>query len=214
MTTITCPACGFENDSANRFCNACGSELTPAMTAMSAPPTPPKPAKPAMPEPEVPFEYAPPMDAETAAELGAGLDAGRDPNDPVRFSPPPMPGVVPPPRYSPPPPPSSYVAGPALSTATGKSRVTALLLEGLPALLGIFGIGWMYSGQMTLGVILLVISIVVALFVGLPLFIFDIISLGVGLLFHIPLHLLCIVPLAIISAVALYFALRDRADLI
>lgn len=204
MTTITCPACGFENDSANRFCNACGSELTSISVAAT-----PQPSTPAVtPEPEVPIEYAPPMDAETAAELGAG----RDPNEPVRLSP--MPGVVPPPRYSPPPPPSSYIAGPALSSATGKSRVTALLLEGLPALLGIFGVGWMYSDQMTLGVILLVISIVVALFVGLPLFIFDIISLGVGLLIHIPLHLLCIVPLAIISAVALYFALRDRADFV
>ena len=65
------------------------------------------------------------------------------------------------------PPPDNYAPRPA------KDRSLALILEIIPALFGIFGIGWIYAGNTTAGIIWLIsvliwdaIVIAVVLFTG------------------------------------------------
>ena len=41
------------------------------------------------------------------------------------------------------------------------NKGTALVLELLPALFGIFGIGWIYSGRMSTGITLLILGVVI-----------------------------------------------------
>ncbi|MBI3241083.1 MAG: hypothetical protein HYZ49_02170 [Chloroflexi bacterium] len=75
--------------------------------------------------PEVPPEYISPPPPEPA------------------FTPPP-----PPPLYTPPQP--SY-SPPAAAPAGAKDRTIALVLEVLPGVFGFLGIGWMYSGNIAVG---------------------------------------------------------------
>jgi hypothetical protein len=52
------------------------------------------------------------------------------------------------------------VASGLTSATPTKNRTTALLLEILPAFIGLLGFGWIYSGAMTTGFIVIVCSIV------------------------------------------------------
>ena len=69
-----------------------------------------------------------------------------------------------------------------------KDRSIALVLEILPGLFGFLGFGWMYSGNVTVGILFLIgffgWSVVAA--------IIDIFTAGIGLLCTVPLGLLAI----------------------
>lgn len=126
---ITCPSCGTQNPDTGKFCISCGVDLTATateeklMTDSVATASEETPAAPT--PPEVPPEYISPPPPEPA------------------FTPPP-----PPPLYTPPQP--SY-SPPAAAPAGAKDRTIALVLEVLPGVFGFLGIGWMYSGNIAVG---------------------------------------------------------------
>jgi len=70
---------------------------------------------------------------------------------------PPMPDAPPPALPAiPPPPPPSYTPSAGTPSATGKDRGIALILELVAGFFGFLGIGWLYAGKTTEGVLLLV----------------------------------------------------------
>jgi hypothetical protein len=86
------------------------------------------------------------------------------------------------------PPPPAYITRPA------KDKSIALILEILPGLFGILGIGWIYAGNTTAGLGWLigfliwdVIAVTIAIF-----------TLGIGILCTFPINILCIV-LSVVS---------------
>jgi hypothetical protein len=96
-------------------------------------------------------------------------------------------------------------AAAASGAASGRKELgLALMLEILPALVGVFGIGWIYSGNVTVGVVLLIgmllwegLGLVVALF-----------TLGLGCLCLVPINLVVIA----ISAFLLYNYTRQHPE--
>jgi hypothetical protein len=90
----------------------------------------------------------------------------------------------------------SEVAAMALEThKPGINKGTALVLEILPAIFGIFGIGWLYSGKTSTGLILLVSGFVfiwggyAAIIIGST--VLTAVTLGLGVFGYC---LACIVP--------------------
>ena len=74
-----------------------------------------------------------------------------------------------------------------------KERSTAMLLEILPGLFGIYGIGWIYGNNTTTGLILLIGGLVwLAIAV-----VIDIITVGFGVCFTLPINIIVIVVSAI-----------------
>jgi hypothetical protein len=129
------------------------------------------------------------------------------------YMPPPLP---PPPRpqqpsygYAPPynNPPPMYQPGPVnvtVNVSSSNNSNTALVVEIIASLFGIYGIGWLMAGETTTGVLLLVGSLVLYW----PIFIIGtIITLGFGLL--------CLGPLAIaaiiVNAILLNKTLNRKA---
>jgi TM2 domain-containing membrane protein YozV len=119
------------------------------------------------------------------------------PQSPYPASPPP-PGYgappVPPTGYGAPPyppPPAGYGPGyaPPYVYGAAKSRTSALLLEILPGLFGILGIGWLYIGQTSTGLIWL-IGYLVWNFVAMLL---DLVTFGLFLCIHLPVNIACLV---------------------
>ena len=98
------------------------------------------------------------------------------------------------------------------STKPAPSKGTALVLEVLPAILGIFGVGWIYSGRTQTGVILLISGFVfiwggyIAIFLGSTAF--SAITFGLG---SIAYCLVCLVPfIQVIAAAASTLALNSE----
>lgn len=97
----------------------------------------------------------------------------------------------------------------AAPTETPPNKGTALVLEVLPALFGVFGIGWIYSGRTNTGIMLLIAGLVfiwggyAAIFFGSTLL--TALTLGLGAFSYC---LICGVPLvqvtvAVVSTLAL-----------
>jgi hypothetical protein len=97
------------------------------------------------------------------------------------------------------PPPPAYIA------RSAKDKSLALILEILPGLFGILGIGWIYAGNTTAGLIWLiaflfwdVIAVTIAVF-----------TVGIGILCTFPINILCIV----ISVVSLNNYTKQHPEL-
>jgi hypothetical protein len=93
---------------------------------------------------------------------------------------------------------------PVESVRPAKSRLKAILLEILPAFLGVFGIGWIYAGNKSIGLLWLigmliwdVFGILAALFTG-----------GMTLSITIPINLLMVV----ITFISLYNFMHRNPD--
>ncbi len=76
-----------------------------------------------------------------------------------------------------------------------KSRSTAVLLEVLPFFMGLLGVGWLYSGQTTTGLLWLVGFVIWNTFAVVA----DLLTFGIFACFH----LLANLGLVVISAVSL-----------
>jgi hypothetical protein len=184
---ITCPACGTQNAAESNFCIACGSDLNAAATdrklrtdsvADPAPDTPPMTS----PSVDMPREY---LDTTSA--------------------PPPRPAPSPayvPPVYTPPP---AYAAGSTAYPSTpAKDRTIALVIEVIGGLFGLLGIGWLYAGNTTAGILWLA-----GMLIGTCLAVtLDIITAGFFVCVHIPLWLAAIG----VSAYLLYNYTRQHPE--
>ncbi len=146
---ITCPACGTQNPDTGKFCIGCGVDLTATATeeklmtdsVTTAAEETPSTFSP----PEVPPEY-------------------------ISASPPPDPIPAPPPLTPPYTPPQQSYSAVTSASVAAKDRTIALVLEVLPGIFGFPGIGWLYSGNIAVGLGLLlgvlvwnVIGIVIAI---------------------------------------------------
>ncbi|MBM4422016.1 MAG: TM2 domain-containing protein [Chloroflexi bacterium] len=162
---IKCPACGTENAEGSNFCIACGIDLTVSAveqnlrTDSAAAPTPETPPL-TSPSVDMPREY---------------LESPPPP-------PPPPPYVPPPPMYSPPVTPSYSASQPA------KDRTIALVIEVAAGLFGFLGIGWMYAGNVSAGLIWL-IGFWVGNIIGIVL---DLLTVGFFTCIHVPLAIACL----------------------
>jgi hypothetical protein len=116
----------------------------------------------------------------------------------------PRPAVTPPPTVSSVPVQPANPAGVYLSRPP-KDRSTAMLLEILPALFGIFGIGWLYSGNTSAGLTWL-IGVLVWDVIAI---IIDAATGGFGFICTIPIAII----LLIVSAVSLSNYTKRRQDL-
>lgn len=129
--------------------------------------------------------------------------AGEERPTRLMSEPPPMAAPAPPgPAYAPPAPvysaPAGYVRPP-------KDRSIAIILELLPGFFAFLGIGWIYAGQTTTGVIVLVADLVCNV-------IFAIIgaaTLGIAFCLTVPLQLAAIA----VSTYLLYQYTKKRPDL-
>jgi hypothetical protein len=104
--------------------------------------------------------------------------------------PPPYPPYSQPlPPYPPYPQPAPPPYPPYVSYAQLQDNSTAIVLEAILSLFGLYGIGWMYRGHIGIGIALLALGFVwVAVAVVISIF-----TLGFGLLCIGPLHLIFIV---------------------
>jgi hypothetical protein len=194
--TVACPSCAAANPPGAQFCISCGTPLNAGFmpgadqsTLVSAGRVPEPPADiPAAPEPVVP---PPPADATVlASKPDLGWPTPPPPADATVLA------ANPAAAWPPPPPPPAPMAPPQPVVPGHKELSLALALEILPALVGVFGLGWIYAGNVTAGAILLVamlmwegLGLVVALF-----------TLGAGCLCLIPINLIVIA----LSAFLLY----------
>jgi hypothetical protein len=174
---IKCPACGSENADGANFCISCGFDINATATenrvrtdSVSAPTasTPPF----SSPSVDMPREY---------------LDSSLPPTPPA---PPPPPassfGALP--NYAPPP--------VMMQNQPAKQRSSAIILEALLGLFSLPGIGWMYAGNTTVGVVLLVVFLVAQCIM----FSLDFVTATLFTCIHVPVWLLT----AVISSVMLY----------
>ena len=113
------------------------------------------------------------------------------PNCGTKVEQPAQPAAVPP---SPTPPPPAAIApdAPASSGTAPQKRdpTIAMLLEILPALFGILGIGWIYIGETNKGIMFLVGYIIILMIEGILLTVFSVCTCGLGTLafFFIPIQ--------------------------
>ena len=106
------------------------------------------------------------------------------------------------PLYSQAPPPQPYPPAPyPYGYAQQQDHSTAIVLEAILSVFGIYGIGWMYRGHVGTGVALLVLGFV---WVGIAILI-SLFTFGIGLLCVAPLHLVFIV----LDVIALNNTLRQ-----
>jgi len=171
---IICPACSTQNPNDGKFCIGCGIDLKETATqekvltdSVDAPVEPP----PAPPQPEVPPEYlaptvvgTPPESPAWWADYDGGSGYWERPGERSGYESPaePEPTIISRPRQSSSAPPPSVPYG---ATPT-RDRTLTLVLELVPAFFGFFGIGWMYGGNLAVGLILL-IGIIVWNVIGL-----------------------------------------------
>ncbi len=163
---ITCPACGGQNPEGSATCQNCGSSLLPG-----GPTQTPYTAS-SMPEPP---QAAPPPSAFDPF----GVNNPPAPSPYASYENPPQP-----------PAPSPYPTGytQAYGSPALKDRTLALVLEILPALFGVFGIGRLYSGDTTTGVIWLIGGLVWA---GIQVLI-AVFTAGIGCFCTIPINLVAV----------------------
>jgi hypothetical protein len=120
----------------------------------------------------------------------------------------PAPPAYVPPAYTPPaysaPPASAYTPGAAPATAA-KDRTIALLLEIGGGVFGFLGIGWLYAGNTTAGILWLA-----GMLIGSCLaVVVDIVTFGAFLCVHIPLWLVAVA----VSGYLLYNYTRQHTEL-
>jgi hypothetical protein len=188
---VACPSCAALNPAGAQFCVSCGTPLNSGFmpgadqqTMISAGRVPTPPVEP----------VAPPPPSADATVLASKVEAAWP-------TPPAADATVLASKvesaWPPPPPPVAPVVPPPPLAAPGHKELSlALALEILPALVGVFGIGWMYAGNITAGVILLIAMLV---WEGLGLIV-ALFTLGAGCLCVIPINLVVIA----ISAFLLY----------
>ncbi len=90
------------------------------------------------------------------------------------------------------------------------NKGTALVLEILPAFFGIYGIGWLYAGRVTTGLILLVVGLIAIWGSYAIIFVLGVLTLGFGF-FCICVVLALQLLIAIASVVSLSNALGQTA---
>jgi hypothetical protein len=112
-----------------------------------------------------------------------------------------------PPAYAPPPPQPAYTPSyaPSYAARSPKDRLLAIVLEVLPGLFGLLGIGWLYAGSTTAGVILLLGFLAWNFFA----IILDVFTLGIFLCLHLPVNLVAL----ILSPVLLYNYTKKHPEL-
>ena len=164
---IKCPACGTENADGSNFCIACGIDLTATATeervrtdsvASPTPDTPPMTS----PSVDMPREY---------------LDNTLPP------PPPPPPAYTPPPPAYSPPPSATPTYAPGTYTKPAKDRTLTIVLEVIGGLFGFLGIGWLYAGNTTVGILWMVgfwVGNILAL-------VLDFVTVGLFTCIHVPL---------------------------
>jgi hypothetical protein len=153
------------------------NEATQVDVAPMAPPPPPMDAVPPPPVPPA-EQMAPP-----ASEA------------PPAYTPPPPPPVTYAPPMAPPAPQFQGYAPVAPMMAPRREKTVPILLEVIPGLFGLFGIGWLVSGYTSTGLLLLIGGLVFDVVMG----IITVFTLGIGFLCWGPL----IVVIMIVSAVML-----------
>ncbi len=157
-----CSFCQTENPQEARYCSNCGAPLGEEVAA--------KPAESLTTSLETEFH---PLGEPAAPEAEATLIQPPAPEPPAEpfgqqpLEPPAVPAVSPFPPAAPVSPYPSYMPRPH------KDRSIALILEILPSLFGLFGFGWIYSGETTRGLIWLfgvlawmVIAVIVTILTG------------------------------------------------
>ncbi len=181
--TVACPSCGAANPPGAQFCVGCGTPLA-SSPVPAGEPQPVASAVSAEPAPEPAPDVAPaPPDA---IVLSSRPEAA--PMSPLFASA------------------AGAASAAAASASLGRKDLgLALILEILPALVGFFGIGWIYSGNVTVGVILLIGML---LWEGLGLVV-AIATVGIGCLCLIPINLVVIA----VSAFLLHSYARQRPEL-
>ncbi|MGB8344793.1 MAG: hypothetical protein WCD86_07910 [Ktedonobacteraceae bacterium] len=125
---------------------------------------------------------------------------------------PPQPGYMPPqPQYAPPQPnymPPQQPGGvnvTVVNTGTTQQSKTGLIVEIILNLFGIYGVGWLISGETTVGIVLLICSFVVF---WPTVILLAVLTLGFGLFCDFPLG----IGLLILNAVLLNNALNRKAQ--
>ncbi len=170
VRTVTCPKCGNINPYGVTTCLRCGAPLVAALP----PPTMPAP----YPEP-APMQVPPlPRTVVVQNSLPAPM-----PQAPMQMNNVPYYGY---PVQAPRPP---YYAYPV------KSRGTALILEILPFFVSILGIGWIYAGNTSAGILWLVGYLMWNGFAT----VLDIVTFGIFACIHLPMNFV----LLLISAISL-----------
>lgn len=158
---MSCPHCGADAPPGERFCGNCGQALT--VSDATRPLTPS----------DTPAAYIGP-DSPVGRSAGGPTPppppgtpppAARAPEQPTTmFSPtsdqPAAPPYSPPPAYVPPPlaapqPTTPYAPTPTYGAVAAKDPSTAMIIEILLGLFGFLGIGHLYAGRTTPGIVLL-----------------------------------------------------------
>lgn len=115
-----------------------------------------------------------------ATQLNASPPVQPDP--PASMPPPPAAGVAP---IPPPPPGQTQPAGVPSAAIAPKSRSAAILLEVIPGLFGILGIGWIYAGRVNVGVPVLIGGLLFAFLLAVVV----ILTMGCGVVLAFPIWL-------------------------
>ena len=115
----------------------------------------------------------PPNESQSAKPKGTDVQSTPPASQPGTPSPEIQP-QVPPQHYAPRPP---------------KDRSIAIILEILPGLFGILGIGWIYAENTAVGILILVLYLLWNAFATL----LDVLLGGLFLCIHIPINILCLI---------------------
>lgn len=174
---IKCPACGTENNDGSNFCIACGIDLTNTAT-----------------DNMLRTDSVAEPTASTVPNTSPSVDMPREYLDTTPPPPPPPPSFqAPPPVYGPNP---TFNAPPAATIQPPKQRVLAMALEIGLGLFSLPGIGWLYAGNTTTGVLWLVGFLVAQCL----LFTLDVVTIGFGTCIHVPIW----IGVIIVSSIMLY----------
>lgn len=191
---IVCRSCGQVNPAGSAACRRCGAgaQVTPVLGT----PRPAPPSDAAALARLADEEYRPPAGqgwAFARFRQAYALDETR------RYA------AAPAPRTAPLPVP---IAAP--SPKTPKDPGTAFVLELLPAYFGFYGIGYIWAGEVGLGLALLFGNWVVWTIGGLLAFLFSLFTLGLGLLCVTPLFIALYFLGPVVSGLALQRRLKAR----
>ncbi len=132
---VTCPNCNTQNPDDARSCSNCGAPLSEALYHAQSPPpegVPPEFVEIPEPSPQYPAQEHP-----------------QEPEAPLAPEPPAPP-------ETPAPTPAPIQPAPTPAGSIKKDRSLAYLLEILPGIFGLLGLGWIYSGNLGVGLIVLV----------------------------------------------------------
>lgn len=200
---MRCERCGKEIADTAVICPSCGSLTSPISTVRQGG------------QPPTQHGTYPTGSYDTHEEPMSSYEQGYTPRSDYR-RPPPQPDYMAPPQpnysygqqYSPPP---QFQQGGSINvsvfnnyTPPGQKNNGALIAEIILSLFGIYGVGWLIGGETTVGVVLLVCSLVVYIPFAI---IGTLITFGFGIFCIGPLS----IALIIINAILLNNALNRRA---